>query len=543
MLILGEDITNTAPMLALSLRHWLRRRQTAEEIRLGIPYWNDAAIGEIVHKEPSPLYVATTHATKLDAAAAAAVRAAPDQLAQLGFAVAHALSAQVPPIADLTAELHPLAEEIADKLRRAKRPIILSGTSPGSAAVLQAAVNVAWALCAGGKPSELCLVVPECNSLGLRLLGGRPLSEAFEAVKNGRNATAIVLENDLYRRAPSAVINRFLNDCRHLIVLDHLPNATALRAEAVLPAATFAESSGTLVNNEGRLQRFYQVFVPGGEIQPSWMWLRDIMALSRHPEGGKWRHLEDVLAAMAEALPIFTIAPRIAPPAGFRIAGMKIPRQPFRYSGRTAIEANTSIHESKPPTDNQTPLCFSMEGFEGQPPSSLITNYWAPGWNSVQALNRFQEEVGGPLRGGDPGRRLFEFQVCEKIPYFTQVPARFELPEEQWLVVAVHHIFGSEELSLLAAGIAQRAPEPYLGLNDRDMAQLGLEEGALVGFMRHAAAYQLPVRRMPSLPDGIAGLPVGLPATLGLQPPFRVQLSPGHKEPGRVMECETNSFQ
>ena len=290
---------------------------------------------------------------------------------------------------------------------------------------MQAAVNVAWALCAGGKPSELCLVVPECNSLGLRLLGGRPLSEAFEAVKNGRNATAIVLENDLYRRAPSAVINRFLNDCRHLIVLDHLPNATALRAEAVLPAATFAESSGTLVNNEGRLQRFYQVFVPGGEIQPSWVWLRDMMALSRHPEGGKWRQLEDVLAAMAEALPIFTIAPRIAPPAGFRIAGMKIPRQPFRYSGRTAIEANMSIHESKPPTDHQTPLCFSMEGFEGQPPSSLITNYWAPGWNSVQALNRFQEEVGGPLRGGDPGRRLFEFQVCEKIPYFTHSSGPF----------------------------------------------------------------------------------------------------------------------
>ncbi len=97
MLILGEDITNTAPMLALSLRHWLRRRPTAEEIRLGIPVWNDAAIGEIVHEEPSPLYVATTHATKLDAVAAAAVRAAPDQVTQLGFAVAHALSPERSP--------------------------------------------------------------------------------------------------------------------------------------------------------------------------------------------------------------------------------------------------------------------------------------------------------------------------------------------------------------------------------------------------------------------------------------------------------------
>ena len=30
----------------------------------------------------------------------------------------------------------------------------------------------------------------------------------------------------------------------------------------VFPAATFAEASGTLVNNEGRAQRFYEVFVP-----------------------------------------------------------------------------------------------------------------------------------------------------------------------------------------------------------------------------------------------------------------------------------------
>jgi len=526
MLILGEDITNTAPMLALSLRHWLRRRPTAEEIRLGIPVWNDAAIGEIVHEEPSPLYVATTHATKLDAVAAAAVRAAPDQLAQFGFAVAHALSDMVPPAARLAAELHPLAEKIAAELKCAKRPIILSGTGLGSAAVMQAAVNVAWALCAGGKPSELCLVVPECNSLGLRLMGGRPLSEAFEAVEHGRRPTAVILENELYRRAPSAVIDRFLDGCSHLVVLDHLNNATAARAEAVLPAATFAESSGTLLNNEGRLQRFFQVFVPQGDIQPSWSWLRDLMAVSRRPEGVKWQHLDDVLAAMAEVLDDFTTAPRIAPPAGFREVGMKIPRQTFRYSGRTAIEANRSIHESKPPADHQSPLSFSMEGFEGQPPSSLITNYWAPGWNSVQALNRFQEEVGGPLRGGDPGRRLFEFQTCEEIPYFTHVATHIEPPPGQWLVVPIHHIFGSEELSLLAAGIAQRSPAPYIGLNDRDMAQLGLQEGESVRFKRHDATYRLPVRRMPGLPDKIAGLPVGLPATLGLEPPFRVPLSP-----------------
>ena len=50
-----------------------------------------------------------------------------------------------------------------------------------------------------------------------------------------------------------------------------------------------------------------------------------------------------------------------------------------------------------------------MEGYYGEhTPPPLIPRFWAPGWNSVQALTRFQEEVNGPLRGGDPGRRLIE---------------------------------------------------------------------------------------------------------------------------------------
>ena len=49
----------------------------------------------------------------------------------------------------------------------------------------------------------------------------------------------------------------------------------------VLPAGTFAETDGTLVNNEGRAQRFFQVFVPQGDIQESWRWAQDIMTRSR----------------------------------------------------------------------------------------------------------------------------------------------------------------------------------------------------------------------------------------------------------------------
>ena len=50
-------------------------------------------------------------------------------------------------------------------------------------------------------------------------------------------------------------------------------------------------------------------------------------------------------------MPIFQGLPEIAPPADFRVVGQKIPRQPARYSGRTAMWAHRNVHEPQPPED------------------------------------------------------------------------------------------------------------------------------------------------------------------------------------------------
>src|SRR5665647_2069941 len=89
--ILGEDVTNTAPMLDLTVRTWLRLRPTAEEERVDISRWNDAAIGRAKRREPSPLWIAAPHATKLDEVAGETWHAAPADIARLALAVVHEL--------------------------------------------------------------------------------------------------------------------------------------------------------------------------------------------------------------------------------------------------------------------------------------------------------------------------------------------------------------------------------------------------------------------------------------------------------------------
>ncbi len=536
VLVLGEDVTNTAPRLALALRQAARREPQKMAEKMGIPLWNDNAVRDATQQERGPLFIATVAGTRLDDIATQTLHGTPADLARLGFAVAHAVDSNAPPVVGLSSAAQALADVIAEKLRAAERPLIISGMGCGDKAIVEAAANVAWALCSTGHAAELCFAVPECNSLGVTMLGGGDsLNSALEAMDSGAVDTLIVLENDLYRRADAAVVDRLLAAAQHVVVIDHIEHAASAKADVVLPAATFAEADGTLVNNEGRAQRFFQVFVPTGnipgsdipgDIQESWRWMRDIMVAADRGDEAQWSSLDDVTAACAAAIPNLEPILRAAPSASFRMGGQKIPREPHRYSGRTAMHANVNIQEPEQPDDPDTPLAFSMEGYPGLPPPSLIPRFWAPGWNSVQAVNKFQDEVGGPLSGGDPGERLIEPTPAKKTAYFENVPAGFAPRLGEWLLLPLHHIFGSEELSALAPGIAELSTEPYLALNPDDAVDLRLAAGddaqllfgpelmeISPGFPEEIPrAYWLPVRLKPELQRGTAGLPVGLPS-------------------------------
>lgn len=506
VLVLGEDVTNVAPRMALALRQSVRRQPMEIAASLQIPLWPDHAVREAVQYEKGPLFLATPGATKLEDVATESVHGAPADIARLGFAVAHAIDASAPAVAGLAPELEALAQRIANAFKTAKRPLVISGVSCGSAAVIQAAANVARSLHAQNLPAALSFTVPECNSFGLAMMAAKPLRAAFESAPD----VAIILENDLYRRAPVRSVNEFLDATPHIVALDHLANDTTAQAELVFSAGTFAESDGTFVNSEGRAQRFFQVFVPEGEILESWRWL------------GSWKNLDEIIDAMSMAVPELSAVVQAAPPATFRMAQQRIAREPHRYSGRTAMLANVTVHEPKPPDDPDSPFSFSMEGNPAQPPAPLVPFFWAPRWNSIQSVNKFQEEIGGPLRSGPSGVRLIEPAADGRAPYFSDVPEAFAPRPDEWLHVPLFHIFGSDELSIHSTGIAELAPKPYLALNPEDAERLGLHAGDEIEMLSRVVA----IRIDPGLPMGVAGLPAGMEPARGINLPAWARIAP-----------------
>jgi NADH-quinone oxidoreductase subunit G len=237
-------------------------------------------------------------------------------------------------------------------------------------------------------------------------------------------------------------------------------------------------------------------------------------------EGFAWHGLDQVVAALAGEVPAFAALSGAFPGADYRQAGLPVPRESARFSGRTAIHADRTVHEPRPPADPDAPLAYSMEGTRRRPPAALVPAYWSAGWNSVQALNKLQEEVAGPLRGGDAGVRLIEPAAPDapapsrtgvEVP--TAAADATDAGDGRLTVVALHHVFGGEELSARAPAVAARAPAPYLALHPDDARRLAgaeIADGDELTLELADGTLRLPVRLQGDLPPGVAGLPVGL---------------------------------
>ena len=112
---------------------------------------------------------------------------------------------------------------------------------------------------------------------------------------------------------------------------------TSARAHLLLPVASFAEADGTLVSQEGRAQRFFQVYEPSyydGEIliRESWRWLHALHStLLGKPLD--WSQLDQVTEACAASQPLLAgieaaapkaAAPKVAPAPAPTFAPLKL---------------------------------------------------------------------------------------------------------------------------------------------------------------------------------------------------------------------------
>ncbi|WP_429072361.1 NADH-quinone oxidoreductase subunit NuoG [Aeromonas veronii] len=524
ILVLGEDVTMSAARIALALRQSVKGKARELARKMKVDLWQVAAVQTLGQNERYPLLITSLDTTRLDDVAADKLHAPYADQARIGFAIANLLDPSAPAVADLCPEQQAQAARWAELLGNARKPLIIAGSTARDVALLEAASNIARALKGRGLEASIALVGQEANSLGLAMLGAqtlsdKPLEAALARIEAEEGLALVTLENDLYRRAPRNRVDAALARLQHLLVIDHQATPTANKADLVLPAASFAEADGTLVNMEGRAQRFFQVYAPAFynadiQVREGWRWLAALQgAIERKPL--RWQNFDQVNHDCATSNPLLATMLEAAPNAGLRIRGMRLAREPHRYSGRTSMLADQNVSEPRVAQDPDSPFNFSMEGYAGaRQPLPQVPFAWAPGWNSPSAWNKFQDEVGGKLRAGDPGRRLLEAtdpqaEGKELLGWFTTIPAPFKAAEALQ-VVNYAQLFGGEELSARSPVIQARMNEPELVLNPLDAQRLVLHGGSQVSFSWGGSHWQLRLRLSEQLSAGLVGLPLGV---------------------------------
>jgi predicted molibdopterin-dependent oxidoreductase YjgC len=121
----------------------------------------------------------------------------------------------------------------------------------------------------------------------------KPLSQILQATQEGQIKA-------LYMIGPVPLDKKI--KAEFLVVQDSYLNEVAERADVVLPAATFAETDGTFVNVEGRIQSFSRAIQPIGESKPDW-WILSQLAKKRGKKNFAYKKSQEILKEMKKTIP------------------------------------------------------------------------------------------------------------------------------------------------------------------------------------------------------------------------------------------------
>lgn len=142
------------------------------------------------------------------------------------------------------------------------------------------------------------------NTNGARLLGitrepGAQLTAIAEGVRSGAIKALFLLGEDA---TACGLDESELAGLDLLVQMAILPGPSTSRAHVVLPAASWAEKRGSMINLKGRLQRLNRAISPPGQARDDWEILRDLVRIA-DPEATKPVLIEDVFSEMAAMHP------------------------------------------------------------------------------------------------------------------------------------------------------------------------------------------------------------------------------------------------
>lgn len=138
----------------------------------------------------------------------------------------------------------------------------------------------------------------------LPLEPGLDMAGFIEAAESGQVKAAYIMGENIIRALPQPKrVEAALGKLEFIVVQDILNNRMATLADVILPAALFAEKSGSFTNMEGRIQTFTQLVSPPGESKADWQILSLLAKKMGYPE--QYETIEKIRQEIRRVIPMY----------------------------------------------------------------------------------------------------------------------------------------------------------------------------------------------------------------------------------------------
>jgi len=275
VLVVGSNLRKDHPLFALRVRHAVRHGAQLNVIT------SQAAFS---HADAWAMPVA--QAVLADASAWA------QALADVAAAIAAEKGVAAPVAGNATAQ----AQAIAKSLLGGERKAVLLGNAAAHAANASSLLALAnWIAEQTG--ATVGYLTESANTVGAQWVGAQPQTggkNAGQMLAGGLKAAILLNTEPEFDSAAGSAASQALGQAEMVVTLSPF-KANMAFSDVLLPIAPFTETSGSLVNAEGRLQSFHAVVKPLAETRPAWKVLRVLANLLDVP-GVSFETSQDVLA-------------------------------------------------------------------------------------------------------------------------------------------------------------------------------------------------------------------------------------------------------
>ncbi|WP_343189741.1 NADH-quinone oxidoreductase subunit NuoG [Buchnera aphidicola (Takecallis taiwana)] len=508
--IIGEDITQNAPRLSLAIRQLHKKNQRDNNIKHSIPEWHSTAMLNITNKNKC-IYILHTHEMNLDDISALQYHDSIRNQEILLDSLINKINNKSSIYTNTAPGMTEYISCIYHALISCKKPLIISGLHSGSINLIKLATNLSKSLQSVNKDVGLILLTSSANSIGVGLLSGMSITTAFKKIVDNKIDTLVILENDLYRHSIKKKLDFIIKKVKNILVFDHLTTVLTKKSTLFFPITNFVESSGTIINYEGRAQRFFyackpKIYDTNTSILEAWEWIYKIY-YKIHNKNNINITLDDVIEKYIHDVPILKVIKHVAPNAQYKILGQKIARSPHRLSSRTAIFSEFNVHEPAQKDDLNTMFSFSMEGKQ-QPNTEIeyIPFVWSPGWNSIQAWNKYIFDK----NDYSSGIRMFHNNIIKKEYFFHNINITDD-NSKVWTIIPYYVLFGSEELSQHSDIVRNKLSIVYALLHEKYKNKFLLSVDGMIQFECLGEVFQLSMKFSSKIPLKTLGLPLGFP--------------------------------